>query len=787
MISTSEAYKRFVYNKAPYVMDARHFLPVALIKIIDAAARGISNYTASSQAFYSNLSGLIDDAYTAKKTWGTAEPYQFLLSKPSVVFMGTETSVSSTVYGWAGEAMSDANCNIDEILTVTYTQAISTVGRTLFFDTCYDCVPANFTLSYYSHGTLLLTETVEDNKLYTYTSKQGVSNYDQLIMHFTKLSKPNRRIHLIEDIPGVYLSYAGENITSVTITHEIDLFSEELVVSEIELAVENVSKSMDILNAEGFEAYLQQHQPIDLYLRLIYPDNSYEDILICKWELASWKSNKGSLEEIFTIKDPLDKLTQSEYIKGTLPTNTTTMYDLAAAVLEDAGITNYEVDHELMNIYCRGCLPIAEHKELLRMIAQASQAVVVPTPEGGVHVKYVSPLVYGYNCLEDGAFDDTVDTPWSLSGADFSEDYIYTGSNSIIFSEIDGSIAQSYSDGVIGHLYYVRFYVFPTEALTTLEGSAGFYVNDALVTVNIQEANLLPEEWTLISGCFTASTTELVCMIKSTLPAGVVYVGGIMLIDLTRIYGAGNEPTQKWCDTNIRFIADTMLVPRAKDPMPVDSLDYSILIDAPEIELRDPVKSVETNIYSYIAETEISEVYKGTRLIAGTETFNIRFNTLAKNCTIQLNAVDDNGDVLTDESVTLLESTFYSKAATLKVRANCSVQIIVTGNKISTSTTVYKVSADIAPSLLADATEKVIDNELITYKVVAEDVTSYAIYWYGRRYLYDFDWRQNPAIEVLDTVKVHDDFSNDKSVLITEQNLDYENGILSGSSKGVAG
>ena len=73
----------------------------------------------------------------------------------------------------------------------------------------------------------------------------------------------------------------------------------------------------------------------------------------------------------------------------------------------------------------------------------------------------------------------------------------------------------------------------------------------------------------------------------------------------------------------------------------------------------------------------------------------------------------------------------------------------------------------------------------MTNKTVAEDVAGYAAYWYNRRYEYNFDWRQNPAIQVLDTVTVYDDFNRNNGVTITEQNLDYTDGVLGGSSKGV--
>jgi hypothetical protein len=35
----------------------------------------------------------------------------------------------------------------------------------------------------------------------------------------------------------------------------------------------------------------------------------------------------------------------------------------------------------------------------------------------------------------------------------------------------------------------------------------------------------------------------------------IAYIDDVMLIDLTAAFGAGNEPTQEWCDTNIKYFA----------------------------------------------------------------------------------------------------------------------------------------------------------------------------------------------------------------------------------------
>lgn len=963
MIKTTENYKKFVYNKPPYEKDARHFLPEALIKIIDVAARESCSYAASSEAFYSEFGELIDDNSAHPHAWGTFEDYQFLLNGTIQLMPDDVETIKAQQNGYVSEAMSDANCNMNVTLTCSYSQQISTVGRTLIIDPSYDAVPTDITLVYYRTGTEVGRDTIVGNTSHLITSKVSVQRYDKLVMTFSKMSRPYRRIHLIEDIPGIYVSYSDTDVVSLNMTQTIDIFSEELIVGEIDLTIQNITKQLDILNTEGFEKYLQRRQPIEVRLNLVFPDNTSESILLAYWELSTWKSNKGALDATFNIRDPIDKLTSGEYVKGTLPSSFENFYNLAEAVLKDAGVSNYKIDTELRNIYTKACLPIAEHKELLRMIAQACQSVVIPEADGGIHIKYISPLVYGYNAVTDGAFNRG--DSWQFTNAALSTEYIYTGSNSVKMGAPTASITQTIEKLTAGHIFYGRFYALPTKDLTGETGTAGLYIDGVQQTADIKAANLGVEVWTALSCRFTCSGTSMKVAVQSTLAANILYVDGVMLCDLTAIYGAGKEPSRDWCDSNIRFITNTMLIPRVNDPVAVDDLTYNILTDAPEIETSEAVKSVETAIYSYETTTETTEVYKGQRIIAGTEEFTIKFNNIAADCTIEavgltddealptgytkLNYIESDGTQYTDLNnalgsdmkleyeiaftsfygddydwfagnranntpwltgyfggnnnawngskgylangslaanmrtthvvdiknqkfivngneaalawsnlstdsirlfigngtsfskgpkcrcysvklykadklicnlvpckndkdvaglydikngvfynskgskafiagdlaVTILEQKIYSRAATLKVRANDNVQITVKGKKVVQSTSTYKVDADLEPALVSDAVAKSIDNQLITYKAIAENVTSFAVYWYGRRYRYDFDWRQNPAVELLDTVTVHDDFNRNNRVYLTDKELEYNNGVLSGNAKGV--
>lgn len=776
MQNTSARYKELVYSRD----YARHFVPEIVLKIIDTKAREFAGYAASSTAFYNDFSQLMDENFEGTFDYGTLEDFFFLLDGTKR-FM-PEAALRAGQYGFSSEQMSDENGNFNPalVLTCSYTAPVITVGRVYYFDTHCDAVPKDFDMEYYRHGVLLKKLEIRGNTSYIYTSTVGVRNYDQLVLRILSTTHPYRRVHIVEDIPGVYLTYGEKEVVSLTLNQAVDLFGKELISGEVDFQIENTAKTLDILNADGFEKYLQRRQPVDINLRMVFPDNTHETIPLGLMLLTDWKSQKGALTAQFTARDATDTLSLDEYVEGSFKTTPVSLYELAKAVLDDAGIAKYKIDIQLMNIYTTAPLPIGSHKELLRLIAQAGQSVVLPTLEGGIHIKWNSPLVSALNQLINPCFDNDW-TNWSThTNCVFNAAYIYSGKQSAQLNT--GAVLQQSVTAVNGHKFYIRFYACPIVEMT---GSGAYlYVGGTAQTVDLVSANLQTEQFTLLSCIYTCvNNSSLAIQFKNN--ASMLLLDGFMCIDLTVTYGAGKEPDAEWCDANIRFFNNVLPIPRAKDPAPVDTFDYSILLDAPEIATTTPTKSVETNIYTYRAATNTTEVYKGSRYISGTDEFIIKFNSLAKNCTVTVQSLDSSGNPTSTNTATLVSSSVFAQAARLKVIASGEVQIIVTGLQVSTETSQFKIDSSLDVNLVPDAKAETIDNRLITNRTVAEDVTGYAIYWYNRRYAYNFDWRQNPAVEILDTAVVYDDFSRNNGVLLTERTLDYADGVLGGSSKGV--
>lgn len=831
MLPTSQRYKEMVYSQD----YARHFVPYITIQVVDTKAMEEGSYTASSNAFYSDPEQLTDLNEAGSFDFGTLADFQFLLDGSKRLMpedkipepeedededgeegndneeSGTETAAEEITededeeppgpqpwlppgqYGWCSEEMSDEDGVFEQPATLTrqYPNTITTAGRTYNFDKNYDSVPADFDIEYYRQGRLISMLPVRNNQSYTVVAYVKAKDYDRAILKVLRTSKPFRRVHLVEDVPGIRLSWDRTQIVSVGLNQQVDVYCREIISTELDFSIENAAKSLNILNAEGFEEYLRKRQPVDAALAMVFPDNTEERIPLGSFKLSEWKVPKGSINAEFICYDAIDTLVLGEYIKATIHDTAVSFYDLAKDVLEDAGIEKYTIDTQLLNLYTTAPLPIATHKELLRLIAQATQSLVLPQLDGGIHIKYNSPLLVATNFVKNPAFGSDWEN-WDVHDeCEFTSEYIHSSKQSVKIKQ-NGVLKQDMDNVYYGHKYYCRCYATVTEVMTG--AGAYFKANGENISVNFNEMGLREDNWVLVGAIYEIPSPpepdpddpnpppvpdpHLILSVENE--GSPVIVDSFMAVDLTVTYGKGDEPDLDWCNENIRFFTTQLMIPRVKGIEPVDYIDYSMLIETPEITTTEPIRSVSAKIYQYKVADEETEVYSGIHVIAGTDTIEVRFNAFAKDVTVEVTPENE-----TTGTATLLESTIYARAAILKIQASDNAVVVVKGKALSTQVTEYRVDESLDTALIPDAKSISIDNRLITNKTTAEDITGYMLYWYKQGYEYDFDWRQNPAVECMDTVVVEDDFGVNNRVLLTDKTLEYDDGYLHGNSKGV--
>lgn len=164
---------------------------------------------------------------------------------------------------------------------------------------------------------------------------------------------------------------------------------------------------------------------------------------------------------------------------------------------------------------------------------------------------------------------------WNLTTAEKVYTYIATaqkkyGSNSLQMKGDTSVFERTYtlrnSGGVVKptldptHKYYVRVETYQTE--TT--GSTDIYWPIAEPSVLAGQSGPAGQ-WTICSAVvdrssFSAGAYEMRLDYNNANTAGSMWFDGLMLVDLTATFGAGNEPDKTWCDANITFTTSTTTV-----------------------------------------------------------------------------------------------------------------------------------------------------------------------------------------------------------------------------------
>ncbi|MBP3766475.1 MAG: hypothetical protein J6G98_04780 [Bacilli bacterium] len=135
-----------------------------------------------------------------------------------------------------------------------------------------------------------------------------------------------------------------------------------------------------------------------------------------------------------------------------------------------------------------------------------------------------------------------------------------SGNNSLAFVPINNdsnSIYQSISLKA-NHIYFASEYIYLDK---NESGSTNIYLNEDNNYANVSFNELEAKKWNYISSIFTPTTqgNYKYNIVTSTIPNNI-YIDNVMLIDLTEIFGFGNEPDLDWCNSNIKYFDTTTII-----------------------------------------------------------------------------------------------------------------------------------------------------------------------------------------------------------------------------------
>lgn len=188
-----------------------------------------------------------------------------------------------------------------------------------------------------------------------------------------------------------------------------------------------------------------------------------------------------------------------------------------------------------------------------------------------------------------------------------------------------------------------------------------------------------------------------------------------------------------------------------QDETPIDyHIDFTRVFEKPIVKKTEKLKSVDVKVHSLHKTTEKSELCKQTGVtIGGVKEIQVMYDTAT-----DVEATIEGGE--------LVSATYYANTAFLKISAESSVDITVSGYAIKDNTSVFstKVSdtGEVCP----------LDNPLITTTERAESVGVWVAAYLQSRNSYDMNFRQDFTLDINDVVYIRSDFEDNIPARITK-------------------
>ncbi len=276
--------------------------------------------------------------------------------------------------------------------------------------------PVDFTIKLYnSTNTLLHTETVTANTIVSWnkTLSSPITQVTKMVLEITKWSHVGRQAKVVEFFTSIQETYEGDDIIMINLLEEREVSQGSLPVgnissNEIDIRLVNENRKFDAGNTQSpLYQTLKQNRRIKAWIGSEYL--TWENLKVKEfiplgtfWS-GDWTVPEQDVYAQTTGRDRLEMLRKSEYNTSTVQTNKT-LYDLAVAILTDAGLAaeEYFVDTELQDYTVPySYFDSQSHREALRKIAEACLGQVYCDREGIIRIE-------GPSYLDDNTSVDTL-------------------------------------------------------------------------------------------------------------------------------------------------------------------------------------------------------------------------------------------------------------------------------------------------------------------------------------------------------------------------------------------
>lgn len=370
MQKVSKAYKESM--KSPLRERAYIMLSFGLV---NQEAQAKARIEEGDFSYYSNSSNIFgesndDTVYaTLEENFTKVDGSMFFLPRRNASHTYLDTGIVSEKL--LSEAIFELTINLNMVAT-------DFKGITINFGENY---PVNFDMVSSSGQVIEYRNNTES----LFTTEEVLENTTQVKLVVYSMKNPQSRLRIYSIRFGYGLVYYNNDVMSSSLESYVSPIGADVPQIDFTVQLKNYDHYFNVDNPKSAINFLETGQEMQIHYGYQLPDSDEIEWIIGNNLLCSeWESDDYTAtircQDIFRNMD-------SEFYKGIYNRNGISYYDLAVAVLKDAGFTDYYIDPQLKNLYTKNPLPRVQHKEALQIIANACRCVLSQTRLGKIQIK----------------------------------------------------------------------------------------------------------------------------------------------------------------------------------------------------------------------------------------------------------------------------------------------------------------------------------------------------------------------------------------------------------------
>lgn len=258
--------------------------------------------------------------------YGTLETDRWILDGTMHIFPDSPAQLEDQA-GFLGDVLSGEGGSFESPVWVEiqFDNVSILQACAVYFPTMdYDGVPDTFTVDIRQGGTVYYTKTFTGNTEHSiFLDGFSVMDPDAIRVTVSKWSRSDRRLRVVEIVPGLYEDWTGDELAEFTLKHQGDVSCLTIPYGTCTVKMDNLDRRFEPRNKSGIFQSIEERQSIDIQMGVVLPDGSVEYKRLGRFYQWSggWKTGDNGITFQWDLVDIVGLLQERDFIVPvTLPT-----------------------------------------------------------------------------------------------------------------------------------------------------------------------------------------------------------------------------------------------------------------------------------------------------------------------------------------------------------------------------------------------------------------------------------------------------------------------------------